>query len=90
MIIVTSPNLEPAIKLRTRIKGLFEPHDITFDSKETVINLNDYELAAYVSNHIDASRLLTNPSFMLVDEGDFLPKFQQDDVRHVAEHYAAK
>jgi hypothetical protein len=49
-----------------------------------------FHLEAYPSNHIDAFRSLTNPKFILVDEGDFLPKFQQEDVRHVSERYIAK
>ena len=40
MVIVTGPNQELAIKLIKRIKALFEPHNISFDSKETVIDLN--------------------------------------------------
>jgi hypothetical protein len=69
---------------------LFEPLGITFDSKETVLELNGCSIEAYPSNHIDAFRSLANPKFILLDEGDFMPKFQQDDVRHVAERYIAK
>ena len=47
-------------------------------------------LEAYPSNHIDAFRSLTNPKFLFLDELDFLPKFQQEDVRHVSERYIAK
>ena len=90
MVIVTGPNQELAIKLIKRIKALFEPAGITFDSKETVIELNGCSIEAYPSNHIDAFRSLTNPKFILLDEGDFMPKFQQDDVRHVSERYIAK
>jgi hypothetical protein len=54
MVIITGPNQELAIKLIKRMKGLFEPHGITFDSKETVINLKGCEIQAYPSNHIDA------------------------------------
>ena len=90
MVIVTGPNQELAIKLIKRIKALFEPAGITFDSKETVIELNGCSIEAYPSNHIDAFRSLTNPKFILLDEGDFYAKFQQDDVRHVAERYIAK
>jgi hypothetical protein len=42
------------------------------------------------SNHIDAFRSLTNPKFILIDEGDFFRKNEQEDVRHVAERYIAK
>ena len=47
-------------------------------------------ISAYPSNHIDAFRSLTNPKFILIDESDFLPKFQQDEVRQVSERYIAK
>ena len=91
MVVVTGPNESLAIKLIKRMKGLFtDKLGVTFDSKETVINLNGCEISAYPSNHIDSFRSLTNPKFILVDEGDFLPNFQQEDVRHVAERYIAK
>ena len=90
MVIVTGPNQELAIKLIKRMKALFERLGITFDSKETVIELNGCSIEAYPSNHIDAFRSLTNPKFILMDEGDFFRKFEQDDVRHVSERYIAK
>ena len=90
MVIVTGPNQELAIKLIKRIKALFEPHNIYFENKETVIELNGCSIEAYPSNHIDAFRSLTNPKFILIEEGDFFRKNEQDDVRHVAERYIAK
>jgi hypothetical protein len=90
MVIVTGPNQELAIKLIKRMKALFEPLGITFDSKETVIDLNGCSIEAYPSNHIDAFRSLTNPKFILLDECDFFRKNEQDDVRHVSERYIAK
>jgi hypothetical protein len=90
MVIITGPNQELAIKCIKRIKALFEPHGITFDSKETVINLNGCEIQAYPSNHIDAFRSLTNPKFILLDEADFFRRSEQEEVRHVAERYIAK
>ena len=73
------------------MKGLFtDKLGITFDSKETVLELNGCSIEAYPSNHIDAIRSLTNPKFILLDEGDFMPKFQQDEVRSVSERYIAK
>jgi hypothetical protein len=54
MVIVTGPNQELAIKLIKRMKALFEPLGITFDSKETVLELNGCSIEAYPSNHIDA------------------------------------
>ena len=90
MVIITGPNQELAIKLIKRMKALFEPLGITFDSKEAVLELNGCSIEAYPSNHIDAFRSLTNPKFILIEEGDFFRKNEQDDVRHVSERYIAK
>ena len=79
MCIVTGPNIYIAIKLIKRMKGLFEVKlGITFDSKETVLELNGCTIEAYPSNHIDAYRALDNPKFILVDEGDFFRKGEQE------------
>jgi hypothetical protein len=84
MCIVTGPNIDIAIKLIKRMKGLFEPKlHVIFDSKETLLELNGCTIEAYPSNHIDAYRALDNPKFILIDEGDFFRKGEQEDVRHV-------
>ena len=72
------------------MKALFEPLGITFDSQETVLELNGCSIESSPSNHIEAFRSLTNPKFILIEEGDFFRKIEQDDVRHVAERYIAK
>jgi hypothetical protein len=91
MCIVTGPNIDIAIKLIKRMKGLFERKlGITFPSKETVLELNGCRIEAYPSNHIDAYRALDNPKFILLDEADFFRKGEQEDVRHVSERYIAK
>jgi hypothetical protein len=91
MCIVTGPNIDIAIKLIKRMKALFESKlHVTFDSKETVPELNGCTIEAYPSNHIDAYRALDNPKFILIDEGDFFRKGEQEDVRHVSERYIAK
>jgi hypothetical protein len=91
MVIVTGPNIDLAVKLIKRMKKLFQDKlDVTFDSKETVLELNGCSIEAYPSNHIDSFRSLTNPKFIFIDEGDFMPKFQQDEVRTVSERYIAK
>jgi hypothetical protein len=90
MCIVTGPNIDIAIKLIKRMKGLFASKlAVTFDSKETVLELNGCSIEAYPSNHIDAYRALDNPKFILIDEGDFFRKGEQEDVRHVSERYIA-
>jgi hypothetical protein len=91
MVIVTGPNLDLATKLVRRLKAIFCPKlGVTFDSKETVLNLNGCEISAYPSNHIDSFRSLTNPAFILLDESDMFRKSEQEDVRHVSERYIGK
>jgi hypothetical protein len=91
MVIITGPNIDLAIKLIKRMKGLFlDKLGVIFNSKETVLNLNGCEISSYPSNHMDAAHSLTNPKFILLEEGDFAPKFQQEDARHVSERYIAK
>jgi hypothetical protein len=88
--IVTGPNQDIAIKLIKRMKALFEPHNITFADKETVLELNGCIIEAFPSNHLDAYRALDNPKFIFIDEADFFRKSEQEDVRHVSERYIGK
>jgi len=98
MCIVTGPRIELAIALIQRMKDLFrgshmstyKPHHITFDTKETVIELNGVKIEAFPSHHLDAMRGLPNVSFILLDEADFFPPGQQQDARDVSERYIAK
>jgi hypothetical protein len=89
--IVTGPNIDIAIKLIKRLKAIFESKlGVTFDNKETVLELNGCQIEAYPSNHIDSFRALDNPKFIFIDEGDFFRKSEQDDVRFVSERYIRK
>jgi hypothetical protein len=93
MVIVTGPNISLAIGLVKRMKALFYNsrfEGISFDSKETVLELNGCRIESYPSHHIDSFRSLSNPKFILLDEADFFPVGQQQDVRHVSERYIAK
>ena len=91
MCIVTGPNIDMAIKLIKRMKGIFERKlGLIFHNKETVFELNGCVIEAFPSNHLDAYRALDNPKFILIDEADFFRKGEQDDVRHVSERYIGK
>lgn len=90
MCIVTGPNIDIAIKLVKRIKALFDRHNALFENKETVLELNGCTIEAFPSNLIDAYRALENPKFILIDEGNFFRKSEQEDVRHVSERYIGK
>jgi len=91
MCIVTGPNIDIATKLIRRAKNIFERRlGIYFDNKETLLELNGCSIEAYPSNHLDSYRALENPKFILIDEGDFFRKSEQQDVRFVTERYIGK
>jgi late competence protein required for DNA uptake (superfamily II DNA/RNA helicase) len=94
MCIVTGPRIDLAIALIDRMKKLFAGNSnkglTTFDTKETVIQLNGLKIEAFPSHHLDAMRGLPNVSFILLDEADFFPPGQQQDARDVSERYIPK
>jgi len=98
MCVVTGPRIDLAIALIDRMKKLFAAGSssstnkvlVTFDSKETVVDLNNVKIEAFPSHHLDAMRGLPNVSFILLDEADFFPPGQQQDARDVSERYIAK
>jgi hypothetical protein len=94
MCIVTGPRIDLAIALIDIMKKLFASSkglaSTTFDTKETVIELNGVKIEAFPSHHLDAMRGLPNVSFILLDEADFFPPGQQQDARDVSERYIAK
>jgi hypothetical protein len=67
------------------MKALFLKHNVTFDNKETVLELNGCHIECYPSHHVDAFRALESPKFILLDECDFFPPGQQQAVRDCAE-----
>jgi late competence protein required for DNA uptake (superfamily II DNA/RNA helicase) len=72
MCIVTGPRIDLAIGLIDRMKKLFQLKlGIIFDTRETVIELNNLKIEAFPSHHLDAMRGLPNVSFILLDEADF-------------------
>ena len=72
MCIVTGPRIELAVTLIDRLKGLFQNLGITFDTKETVIEINGVHIEAYPSHHLDAMRGLANVSFTWMNQTSFL------------------
>ncbi len=89
--IVTGPRIELSVTLIDRLKGLFyNKLAILFSNKETVLDLNGVRIEVYPSHHLDSMRGLANVSFILLDEADFFPPGQQQDVRDISERYIGK
>jgi hypothetical protein len=98
-MVLIGPRIDLAIALIDRMKKLFSSSSkskalaittTTFNTKETVIDLNGVKIEAFPSHHLDAMRGLPNVSFILLDEADFFPPGQQQDARDVSERYIAK
>ena len=93
--IVTAPRIELAVGLITRLKGLFllshSLQQVTFENKETVLELNGCRIEAYPSHHLDSMRGLDRVSFIFADEADFLTsESEQQELRSITERYIGK
>jgi hypothetical protein len=93
--IVTGPRIDLAEDLIARFRGLFIENNHRngnyFDrTQSTVAYLNDVRVEAFPSHHVDTMRGLTDVKFILSDESDMYPLFQQKEVRAVTEGYIGK
>jgi hypothetical protein len=91
--IITGPRIDLAEDLIARFKGLFSPNSGQNDrtqSTSTVALLNGVKAEAFPSHHVDTMRGLTDVKWILSDESDMYPTFQQKEVRAVMEGYIGK
>lgn len=91
MAVVVGPNKNLATRLIKRLKDIFyNKLGLLFDTNENQVFINNIDISAYPSHNVHAFRSLSNPSFILIDEGDFFPIGQQIEVRHASERYVGK
>jgi hypothetical protein len=90
--IVTGPRIDLAEDLIVRFKGLFTELARAHNDRtqSTVAFLNGVRVEAFPSHHVDTMRGLTDVKFILSDESDMYPPFQQREVRAVMEGYIGK
>jgi hypothetical protein len=91
--IVTGPRIDLAEDLIARFKGLLAelmPLNHNDRTASTVAFLNGVKVEAFPSHHVDTMRGLDNVKFILSDETDYYPTFQQKEVRAVMEGYIGK
>ena len=89
--IITGPRIDLAEDLIARFKALFVPQNGTSDrTQSTVAFLNGVRVEAFPSHHVDTMRGLTDVKWILSDESDMYPPFQQKEVRAVMEGYIGK
>ncbi len=87
--IVTGPRIDLAITLIDRIKKNLFPM-LSFDTKETVVELNDIKIEVYPSHHLNSMRGIENVSYIFLDEADFWHRNEQDEARAISERYIGK
>ena len=87
--IVTGPRLDLAEDLIARFKGLLIGRNYIIPDRtaSTVAIVNGVKVEAFPSHHVDTMRGLDNVKFIMSDESDFYPTFQQKEVRAVMEGY---
>lgn len=98
--IVVGPRLKLGIDIMRRFKSLFlripTSSKVPFlkpffmEGSAAEVFLNGVNVAAYPSNHLDTMRGQPNVSFVLVDEGDYFPPREQENVLTIPTRYVGK
>jgi hypothetical protein len=88
--IITGPREQLSIDIIGRLRKLFLPFNITFDTKETTLFLNGVRIRSFPSNNLSAMRGLSAVSFIYCDEAAFFDRSSQNEVIDVMERYAGK
>jgi len=88
--IITGPRIDLAEDLIARFRGLFREQFPNDRNSSTVTYLNGVKVEAFPSHHVDTMRGLDNVKFIISDESDYYPLFQQKEVRAVMEGYIGK
>ena len=98
--IIVGPRLKLGIDIMRRFKSLFlrlpTSSKVPFikpffmEGSAAEVFLNNVNVAAYPSNHLDAMRGQPNVSFVLVEEGDYFPPREQANVLTIPTRYVGK
>jgi hypothetical protein len=88
--IITGVREQTSIDIIGRLKKLFLPLGITFDTRETTLFLNGVRIRSFPSNNLSAVRGLASVSMILCDEASFFDRASQAEIIDVIERYAGK
>ena len=89
VIILVGPRIRFAVSAIARMKNFFAPHNIFFNTKETVIELNKCRVEAMPSHHLDAARGLPRVKGVVLDEFAFFYPHEADALQ-IAERILGK
>jgi hypothetical protein len=90
--LIVGPRIDLAEDLCDRFKGLFRKNfpNLFDKTRSTLALLNGVKVEAFPSHNVSSMRGLTNVKFIMSDESDYYPRFQQQEVRAVMEGYIGK
>jgi hypothetical protein len=93
--VAVGPRIDLAEDFISRFKNLFrrnfpEVYSELTKQQSTVAVLNGVKVEAFPSHHVDTMRGLDRVKFIMSDESDYYPPFQQREVRAVMEGYIGK
>jgi hypothetical protein len=80
MIIISAPAEDLSISFIRRMKAHLEPILGPFDSKESLIEINEVRVQAFPSHNLRRLRGLSDVSFVLCEESDFWNKSEEDEL----------
>jgi hypothetical protein len=81
--IITGPREQLSIDILDRIRKLFLPHGITFDTNKQTLFLNGARIRSYPSNRLQDMRGLPNVSIIYCDEAAFFDRelYSEEDIK---------
>jgi hypothetical protein len=90
IIIITGPRERLSIDLLTRLRQLFLPFNITFDTRENTMFLNGVRIRSMPSNNLAAARGIETLALAFLDESAFFGPDSQSEILDIVERYAGK
>jgi len=85
--LIVGPNVSLAVKLMKRVRRMFEPYNIYWDTKETYSIIGQTEFESFPSHNLDSYRSLEAPICTFISEAEF---FGGTYIRELAERYISK
>lgn len=88
--IITGPRIDLARESIARMKDMIMDVYPLEDATAEEFTINNVNIHAFPSNHLEAFRGVPSVKFIFLDEADFFRKAEQHDVRDTSERYIAK